>query len=312
MSASPLPCTLKSALIRTSRRMFVAALIACAAGGTARADDAAKKAEDPPKGQRVYSAGHSFHVFMPNILAEIAKSAGIEDHKQVGVSSIGGSYIHQHWAKEGDKSAKAAIEREQPDVFTMSPIYLPDDGIDNFVRLVSEKSPKTKIALQEFWLPFDIYDVNYKKASPKAPDRDAMTADYLKTEYGKYFKVMDEYVADLNRKYARQIVAVVPVGQAVVALREKVIAGEVPGVKKQSELFTDPIGHCNAQIKVLNAYCHFAVIYGRSPVGLPVPAALKGAGGDKDGTAKLNTLLQEIAWNAVTSHPLSGVKAPAK
>lgn len=135
-----------------------------------------------------------------------------------------------------------------------------------------------------------------------------MTADYLRTEYGKYFKVMDDYVADINRKYARTIVVVVPVGQAVVALREKVIAGEVPGVKKQSELFTDPIGHCNGQIKVLNAYCHHAVIYGRSPVGLPVPSGLKA--GNKEETAKLNTMLQEIAWKAVTEHPLSGVKAP--
>jgi hypothetical protein len=33
-----------------------------------------------------------------------------------------------------------------------------------------------------------------------------------------------------------------------------------------------------------------------------------GTVGDEATTAKLNTLLQEIAWNAVTSHPLSGVK----
>ena len=94
----------------------------------------------------------------------------------------------------------------------MAPIYLPDDGIDNFVRLVAEKSPQTKITLQEFWLPFDVYDVDYKKNKPKEPDRDAMTPDYLNTEYGKYFKVMDAYVADINRKYDRPIIVVVPIG----------------------------------------------------------------------------------------------------
>lgn len=277
--------------------------------GDVSSQEPAKTADAAPAGVRIYASGHSFHVFMPKILEEIAKSAGIQGHQQVGMSSIGGSYVHQHWAKDGDKSAKASIEREQPDVFTMAPIYLPDDGIDNFVRLCAEKSPKTRITLQEFWLPYDVYDVDYKKKKMPAPDRDAMTAEYLRTEYGKYFKAMDDYVADINRKYGRQIVSVVPVGQAVVALREKVIAGEVPGVTKQSELFTDPIGHCKPQIMVLNAYCHYGVIYGKSPVGLPVPAALKNAGGDKDGTEKLNTMLQEIAWKAVTSHPLSGVKA---
>ena len=55
----------------------------------------------------------------------------------------------------------------------------------------------------------------------------------------------------------------------------------------------------------LSTYCHFAVIYGRSPVGLPVPKGL----GKPPLTDELNRMLQEIAWDAVTSHPLSGVKA---
>jgi len=292
-----------------SRRTAIALALSLSVAGSAWGQEPTKNTATVPQGLRVYSAGHSFHVFMPKILEEITTSAKVEGHQQLGVSSIGGSYIHQHWAKEGDKAAKTVIEREKPDVFTIAPIYLPDDGIDNFVKLCSEKSPTTQITLQEFWLPYDVYDVNYKKQTPKPPMRDEMTADYLRTEYGKYFKVMDEYVADINRKYSRPIIVVVPVGQAVVALREKVIAGEVPGVTKQSELFTDPIGHCKSQIMVLNAYCHYAVIYKRSPIGLPAPAALKNAGGSKEGSAKLNTMLQEIAWQAVTSHPLSGVKA---
>jgi hypothetical protein len=258
-----------------------------------------------PKGLRVYSAGHSFHVFMPGILADIAKSAGIEGHKQVGLSSIGGSYTHQHWAKEGEQAAKVVVPREKPDVFTIAPIYLPDDGIENFVKLCAEQTPETRVLIQEFWLPFDVYDVNYKKQKPATPDRDAMTVDYLRTEYGKYFASMDEHVRELNKKYGNHVF-VTPVGQAVVALREKVIAGEAPGITKQSELFTDAIGHCTAPIRVLNAYCHYAVAYGNSPVGLPVPGAL-GKVGDEATTAKLNTLLQEIAWQAVTAHPLSGV-----
>ena len=40
---------------------------------------------EAPKGQRILSAGHSFHVFMPGILRELAQSAGIKDHVQVDV-----------------------------------------------------------------------------------------------------------------------------------------------------------------------------------------------------------------------------------
>jgi len=59
---------------------------------------------------------------------------------------------------------------------------------------------------------------------------------------------------------------------------------------------------------VLVAYGYYAQIYGRSPVGLPVPPALRGVGNEET-TAQLNRVLQEIAWSTVTEHPLSGVKA---
>jgi len=49
------------------------------------------------------------------------------------------------------------------------------------------------------------------------------------------------------------------------------------------------------------------VIYGRSPVGLPMPNAIA----KLPDAEKLNRMLQEIAWDAVTQHPLSGIKAPA-
>jgi hypothetical protein len=137
------------------------------------ADEPAKPATaDIPKGQRVYSIGHSFHVFMPDILAQIAMSAGIADHRQVGVSSIGGSYVIEHWEVADDKfKSKAAMESGDLDVLTMAPLFLPDEGIENFVRLASEKSPHVRVLLQEFWLPFDVY-VNFKKEKPPTPDRE--------------------------------------------------------------------------------------------------------------------------------------------
>ena len=64
-------------------------------------------------------------------------------------------------------------------------------------------------------------------------------------------------------------------------------------------------------MQVLNAYCHYAVIYRRSPVGLPMPAALANAK-NPNWDANLNRLLQELAWDAVTHHPLSGVHLEKK
>jgi hypothetical protein len=98
----------------------------------------------------------------------------------------------------------------------------------------------------------------------------------------------------------REAVSIVPVGDAVVKLRELVAQGKVPGVAKQSELFNDTIGHANPPILMLTAYCNFACITGSTPVGLKV--------NEKGISDELNAMLQQIAWETVIAYPPSGVR----
>jgi hypothetical protein len=258
------------------------------------------------KGQRVFSAGHSFHMFVPALLRELAQGAGIEGHMQVGTQGIGGSRVIQHWDRPDETNTlKKALRTGEVDVLTLSPIYLPDEGIENLARLGLEHNPNIRITIQEFWLPYDVYDLNYQRKRPAAVDRNARTAEELRSLSAEYFKSMDEHVAALNNKFSKQVLFVVPVGQAVIALREKIIDGQAPGLTAQNDLFTDAIGHATPPLQALTAYCHFAVIYRRSPVGLPRPSVLTKNAAWAD---ELNRLLQELAWEAVRSHPHSGAK----
>src|SRR5690606_4350613 len=95
-----LPCVRSAGSFAPSRNL--ATLAACAVlvaaavsvrGAVAQqsgSEDSAGAKAAAVQGQRVFTAGHSFHVFMPKTLAEVAASAGIEDHRQLGVQSIGG------------------------------------------------------------------------------------------------------------------------------------------------------------------------------------------------------------------------------
>jgi hypothetical protein len=278
--------------------------------GAARDDEKKTTGQAIDKGLRVFTCGHSFHVFVPSLLRTMAKDAGIKGHEMAGLSAIGGSRVIQHWNVADDKfKSKAALTTGKVDVLTLSPIHLPDDGIEKFATLASKHNPNVRVTVQEFWLPFDIYDPTFTKR-PKEVDHNAPTVADLKKLHEPYFKGMDEHVRSLNKKLGKEVLYVVPVGQAVIALRGKIIAGEASGLTKQSELFTDPLGHASAPLMALAGYCHYAVIYRRSPVGLPIPAGLQRKKPPFDD--KLNRLLQELAWDAVTHHPLSGVKAEAK
>jgi len=282
--------------------------ILCLTAPIVRADDLL-----PPitQGLRFATCGHSFHVFTYKQVAEIAKHAGL-DHQPVGISSIGGSTVQKHWDVPEEKSAvKQVLKTGKVDVLTLSPIWLPDDAIEQFVKLGIEHNPALRILVQEYWMPNDEYNPVYPLDTKKKIDHNATDIAKLREATMRYAKDIEDYVQGINQRLGKQSVFVVPVGMAAVTLREKIIKGEAPGLKTQGELFRDNWGHALAPLQILSSYCHFAVIYRRNPAGLPVPTAFKALKdmSDED-KAKLNQLLQEVAWDTVTHHPLTGLMKP--
>jgi hypothetical protein len=263
------------------------------------------------KGLRVFSIGNSFHWFVAPILVDMAKRAGIPGHEFVGDSRIGGSRAIQHWDRpEETNKAKAALKTGKVDVLTLGVMHTPDPGIEKFAALGLAHNPNFRVSLQEFWMPFDKNEWPFK-SDVNAVDPDAATPEFLRALHEPYFKLMDQHVIELNKKFGKQVIFIAPVGQAVNALREKIIAGKMPGIEKQSQLFTDKLGHPKAPLEALVSYVHFAVVYRRSPVGLPMPDVLTRAKNAK-WDEKMNLELQEIAWAEAIRHPLSGVtKVPA-
>jgi hypothetical protein len=294
------PALLLTALACLPLLAPAAATLPRAAGGPAT----------PPleKGQRVFVCGHSFHVFIAAPLAGMARAAGLKDHTTVGTQFLGGSRTLQHWNLPDEKNkAKQALQTGAVDVLTLAPIQHPDEGVDHFVALALKHNPAVRVTVQASWAAWDSDNTQFPKGARAKVDRDK-TPEQLRQIHAAYFKSVEEQVAALNQRHGKPVVFLVPCGQAVVALRSKIHAGKVPGLKAQEELFGDPIGHARPPLQALVAYCHYAVIYRRSPVGLPLPDVLRKAS-NPAWDDSLNRALQEIAWEAVTSHPLSGVKA---
>lgn len=291
-------------------RTFAVVLLVSA---VARAEEAtpAKEALPAPAGVRIFTAGHSFHMPIVQPLAQIAKGAGIEGQTLVGTQSIGGSSVTVHWGRpDAQNTAKQALRQGGIDVLTLSPHFvIPDEAIDKFVDLLLEQSPNARTLVQMSWLPHHAtlelalgYDEKDKDKTDLAALR--KVTDPLAEKLRVQIRALNARLAPTTK---RQVVFLVPSGQALYLLRERVAAGKVPGIATQSSLFSDAFGHGKPPIGVMNAYCHYALIYGRSPVGLPMPEALTKAGYGDD-TAAINRVLQECAWEAVTAEELSGVK----
>jgi hypothetical protein len=277
---------------------FTLAMAACVAS-----------AEPQAEGKRIYVCGHSFHVMIVQPLEQMGQSANFKGHAVVGRAFLGGSTVSRHWEVPDDESeVKKAIRAGKVDVLTLSPHprVLPDPAIAKFSDLLLAANPKGMVLVQASWLGFD----GQRRGTFRNEDRDRTDLKELRKASEPINKQLKEQIETLAKEYQEQhgrpVVCLVPVGEAVLQLREQVVKGKVPGISKQSQLFRDEIGHPTAPIAVLAAYCHYAVIYQRSPVGLGVPDALRKAVPEEDAEA-LNRLLQEIAWKVVTDEPLSGV-----
>ena len=277
--------------------VIFAALFACSASIAAESV--------PPAGQRVFVCAHSFMIYTAKLLPPMAEAAGIA-HVNAGQQMIGGSRVIQHWDLPEEKNrAKAALRESKVDVLTLSPnALMPDPGIDHFTKLGLEKNPTLRVLVQASWptregttgKSFTNETRNAATSASLRAQRDAHRSAWLVN--------LEAQVRTLNTTIGRTAVFLVPVSDAVSALREKIVEGRAPGLTKQTDLFRDDLGHPHPPLAVLVTYCHFAAIYGRSPVGLPVPASLK----DLPQADTLNRLLQQLAWDAVTAHPLSGVR----
>ncbi len=264
---------------------------------------AATNAAEAPRGERVLVTAHSFHIFTAARLAPLAKAAGIEGHQLVAAQMIGGSMVIQHWNLTDDKQkAKPALIEGKVDVMTMSPhVYLPDQGINHFVELGAKQNPKLRFLVQHSWTPWDGWEGTDRVA--KNEDRDTRSLDIVRAANLKWRGNLEAQIAALNQKLGRDAVFITPVGDAVMKLRELIAAGKAPGLTKQTDLFTDQIGHGREPILALATYCNFACIYKVSPVGLKTPNAAL----DKL-NPELDPLLRKIAWDTITAYPKSGVK----
>jgi hypothetical protein len=106
---------------------------------------------------------------------------------------------------------------------------------------------------------------------------------------------------------------VIPGGQVMAAATRAIEAGEIPGLTRRSELFArlpdgspDPI-HLNDIGNYLVALTHYAVLYHRSPEGLPHQLFRADGSPALASTPKAALALQQLVWRVVTRYPATGV-----
>jgi hypothetical protein len=135
--------------------------------------------------------------------------------------------------------------------------------------------------------------------------------DRIDTDLGLYWEgtILRQAMAD----DAVGTVHVIPGGQVMAAMVREIDAGRVPGLTRREDLFAigddgkqDTI-HLNDKGTYLIALTHYAVLYGKSPVGLP-HRLLHADGTPADApTPEAARIMQDVVWRVVTGYRPTGV-----
>lgn len=270
----------------------------------------------PDKPLRVFHLGHSLvNRNMPALLEQLA-GAGHEHRSQQGW----GTTLKSHWepnvpikgfeqenahpkyedALSAMKSGKfdALVITEMVEIKDAIKYYDSPEYVRRWAREARLSAPKTRVYLYETW-----HELN----DPQG------WLERLDSDLPLYWEGV-LLARGMARGDTLGPVYVIPAGQVLARLVRRIEQdGGLPGLKSREDLFArKPDGtldtiHLNDVGNYLVALTHYAVLYHRSPVGLPYQ--LKRADGTDASTPSepAARLMQKVVWEVVTSYPKTGV-----
>lgn len=246
---------------------------------------------------------------MPAMVAQLAGAPEDSYESQMGW----GAELEAHWEpdiplKGGDLENDHARFREAHDAV--------GSGAYDILVLTEKVEIRDSIKYHDSWYYLAEWAKKAWQANPDARvyfyetwpelDTDEGWLNRLDLDLGRYWEgeILDRALAvdGVDRP-----IYVIPAGQVMAAFaREVERRGGIGSVEKIEDVFEDKI-HFNALGAYLVALTHYAVIYGKSPVGLP-HALLRADGSPAvDPGPELARAMQEVVWRVVTSYPRTGV-----
>ncbi len=268
----------------------------------------------PDRPLKVFHLGHSLvGPVMPHMLGQLAPD-GHGWNSQLG----SGTALKQHWEPDEAildfdlvnhppvwRDAKEAIGSGDYDAVVLTEMVELRDAVKYFgsakylrrwAALARDGAPHTRIYLYETWHHLDDPDGWQAR----------IDADLERLWLGKV-------LGSDSRRNPKRPVYLIPAGQVMGAVAQAIEAGQIEGVADISDLFAKtPEGkqdtiHINDLGSYVVALTHYAVLYHKSPVGLPHRLSRPDGGAATAFSRPAAQKVQEIVWQVVRALPRTGL-----
>lgn len=177
------------------------------------------------------------------------------------------------------------------------------DMVNNYINLAKTNSPNVQ---------FYLYSRYPRTPGDVAPTNNVLTAASWNTiwnttyvnDWGGNPETKDFFEKLIVRVRATSTIAkpvlMVPCGDVMKALNDKMAAGQIPGYTKIWQVYADGI-HMNNIGSYILACTYYATLYKDSPVGIGVPSQYGSI------SSALATTIQQTVWEVVSTHPSAGI-----
>ena len=260
---------------------------------------------------RVYHVGNSVtDTINYNGLSQLAQSRG---HQYVfGRHMIPGAGLGWIWDHQAEGFREEpfgyypnALPNYQWDVLTLEPFDRHLDGNDgdvvmakNYIDLALRKSPNLRIYVYSRWPRRDKdgnldYEKKWLSKYTGGWDGTEETRDYF-----------EKLTFELRKAYPKiqERILIVPVGDVLYELNQRIKAGQVPGYTSITQVYADGI-HFNEVGSYIVGSTFYATLFKENPKNLT-------ASPYKVNNPQLVSIIQDAVWKVVSTHPLSGVASP--
>jgi Ca2+-binding RTX toxin-like protein len=175
--------------------------------------------------------------------------------------------------------------------------------VRNYYDLAVASNPDARVYVYETW-----HSLNSGTGVPvQWDDEDHIPwRQRLDNDIDRWQGIVDDVNAGLAP--GQPEVMLIPAGQAMALLYDRIEAGQVPGVSSINQFFSDDI-HLNDLGLYFITMVQYSTIFGDDPANLPSQLPLEWGGALGPSSDALADVLQDIAWTAVTSYEGSGVDA---
>lgn len=168
---------------------------------------------------------------------------------------------------------------------------------DSLYRYATQYNPDIRVFLYEDWHCLE-------SGTPTGCDYDEDSNPW-RQRLDDDLPMWESVVDTLNTRFEPETpVCMIPGAQGLAAMYDSIQVGSVPGINEIDDLFSDRI-HLNDIGKYFMATIHYAMIFNRSPVGLPIQGRHWWGGELEAPSPELALKMQEIALETVTSYSQS-------